>query len=207
MGILYRQKNPTLIKGKNKKRDAAILKNFPSVREVGKKETSIRSVETSIRSVRSAAPNSDVSVVTEPLSESQSPNQNGDTSMSISNGSRKLKRKNAVVPIAVSAIDDEIDSIETIETLDTIGMNTVAETFTTNNNDIESNFSELKEDRFTEYHRKKDIGHIGHKGKGNRNTKVFLPKKNNNGDEEKSFHSRIEALFHTNHDNIYHADF
>ena len=204
MGIRYRQKNPTLIKGKNKKRDAAILKNFPSVREVGTKSTK----ETSIKSVRMAAPNNDVSVVTEPLSESQSPNQNGDSSMQISNGSKKHKRKNAVVPIAVSSIDDEIDSIETIETLDTIGMNTAAETFTTNNNDIESNFSELKEDRFTEYHRKKDIGHNGHIGhKGNRNTKVFLPKNKNNGDEEKSFHSRIEALFHTNHDNIYHADF
>jgi len=194
MGIRYRQKNPTLIKGKNKKRDAAILKNFPSVREVGTKE---------IKSVRLAAPNKDLTVATEPLSEGQSPNQNGDSLTPISNGSRKHNRKNAVVPIAVSSIDDEIDSIETIETLDTAVMNTAAETFTTNNNDIESNFSELKEDRFTEYHRKKDIGH---KGNRNTNTKVFLPKKNN-GDEEKSFHSRIEALFHINHDNIYHADF
>ena len=198
MGIRYRQKNPTLIKGKNKKRDAAILKNFPSAKEVGTKEMSVRHAkEMSIRTTKSAAPHNDSSVATEPLS--GSPNQNGESS--ISNGSRKHKRKNAVVPIAVSTINDEIDSIETIETLDTTAVTTVADTFTVNNNDIESNFSELKEDRFTEYHRNKDITH-----KGNRNTKVFLPKRNS-GDEEKSFHSRIEALFHINHDNIYHADF
>lgn len=182
LGIRHRQKNPSLSKGKNKKRDAALLKRLP------------RSSTMSAESYDIELSSNNVNVKTDDtITGSDSPYDGRDSKpTSAINGTKKMARKNAVVPISSN---DEIEALESMESL-----STTAGVTTTTVHDIESNFAELKEDRFNKYHSNRNIGHNNH-------NKVLIPRKKVGDDDEKSFHSRIEALFHINHDNLYHSDF
>lgn len=189
IGIRYRQKNPGKAKN-NKKRDAKLLSRLPSTFSQSLSEKNSRKLADSTITV----------------------SENIDTESS--ENSKKLKsqrgRKNAILPVALDTEDieqslgnvPEINDIETLGSLETVENTNLTLTTTSISkieNDIENNFTELKEtDRINDMRQDKSIRKY--------KPKSFLPNTTNNK-EELSFHSRIEALFHINHDNIYHADF
>ena len=195
IGICFRQKNPG--KGKNRKRDAKLLSRLPS--SFSHSHSAESSVSVKISSTKSIG--DDVSI-------GESENSNRVKSQK----SSQKGRKNAIVPIPIDDIDEiektlgTISDISDIENLETVESKNNTLTTTTSitkiDNDIENNFTELKEtDKSNDIEQDKDKFVHKHKPKS------FLPITNTKNKEELSFHSRIEALFHINHDNVYHSEF